>query len=70
MKNIKWFNLHINIKEMILMTNKPKSLYPKREPKKIHMSKTMIILMIIMDILLCYICFVITIQSVYCIPMA
>lgn len=48
---------------------KPRSLYPKKE-KQIKISKAMITLMIIMDILLCYICFMITVQSVYCIPMA
>ena len=52
------------------MTKKPRSLYPKKEPKQIRIPKAMLVLMIIMDIMLCYICFVITIQSVYCIPMA
>lgn len=46
---------------------KPKTLYPKREPKP---PKAMLALMFIMTILLCYIACVITIQSVYCIPMA
>lgn len=49
--------------------SKPKSLYPQRE-LKVSISKAMLVLMFIMTILLFYIAFVITVQSVYCIPMA
>lgn len=49
--------------------SKPKSLYPQRE-LKISISKAMLVLMFIMTILLFYIAFMITVQSVYCIPMA
>ena len=49
---------------------KPKTLYPKTEPKPIVIPKAMLVLMFIMTILLCYIACVITVQSVYCIPMA
>lgn len=48
---------------------KPKTLYPKRQ-KELRISRTMFILMMIMTMALVYIAFVVTIQSIYCIPMA
>ena len=48
---------------------KPKSLYPKKK-YEIRISKAMLILMFIMTILLFYIACIITVQSVYCIPLA
>lgn len=47
----------------------PKTLYPAKK-KEIRISKAMLVLMAIMTILMFYICCVITIQSIYCIPMA
>lgn len=48
---------------------KPKSLYPQREVK-ISISKAMLVIMFILMILMFYIACVITIQSIYCIPLA
>lgn len=51
------------------MKKKPKSLYPQRE-LKINISKAMLFLMFIITLILLYIACVVTVQSVYCIPMA
>ena len=48
---------------------KPKSLYPQREVK-ISISKAMLVIMFILMVLMFYIACVITIQSIYCIPLA
>ena len=48
---------------------KPKSLYPQREVK-ISISKAMLVIMFILMVLMFYIACIITIQSIYCIPLA
>lgn len=48
---------------------KPKSLYPQREVK-ISISKAMLVIMFILMVLMFYIACFITIQSIYCIPLA
>lgn len=48
---------------------KPKSLYPQRKVK-ISISKAMLVIMFILMILMFYIAFLITMQSIYCIPLA
>ena len=48
---------------------KPKSLYQKKEVK-ISISKAMLVIMFILMILMFYIACLITIQSIYCIPLA
>ena len=48
---------------------KPKSLYPQREVK-ISISKAMLVIMFVLMILMFYIACLITIQSIYCIPLA
>ena len=55
--------------EKVKQTKKPKTLYPQRQIE-IRIPKEMIILMVIMTFLLLYICFIVTMQSVYCISMA
>ena len=51
------------------MKQKPKSLYPQKEVK-LSIPKSMLFLMFIMTLILIYIACVVTVQSVYCIPMA